>query len=81
MIDEQLLNRINSKLDSILPPGVSAFRDEIETNLKIMLKESLGKLDLVTREEFDIQKAVLEKTQARVKHLEAVVKELEDSLK
>lgn len=81
MIDEQLINRISSKLDSILPPGVSAFRDEIEVNLKIMLKESLGKLDLVTREEFDIQKAVLEKTQARVKQLEAAVKELEESLK
>ena len=77
MIDEQLLNRISSKLDSVLPPGVNAFRDEIETNLKMLLKESLGKLDLVTREEFEIQKAVLEKTQARLKQLEAAVKELE----
>ena len=77
MIDEQLLHRISSKLDSVLPPGVHAFRDEIETNLKMLLKESLGKLDLVTREEFEIQKAVLEKAQARLKQLEATVKELE----
>ncbi|MFX5656659.1 accessory factor UbiK family protein [Acinetobacter baumannii] len=50
---------------------------DIEKNVKAMLSQGFAKLDLVTREEFDVQAQVLAKTRARLEALEARVAELE----
>lgn len=54
---------------------------DIERNVKAMLNQGFSKLDLVTREEFDIQSQVLAKTRAKLEALEARVAELEAQLK
>lgn len=54
---------------------------DIERNVKAMLSQGFSKLDLVTREEFDIQSQVLAKTRAKLEALEARVAELEAQLK
>jgi BMFP domain-containing protein YqiC len=54
---------------------------DIEKNMKSMLSHGFSKLDLVTREEFDIQADVLAKTRAKLEALEARVAELEAQLK
>lgn len=54
---------------------------DIEKNVKAMLSQGFSKLDLVTREEFDIQAQVLAKTRAKLEELEARVNELEARLK
>ncbi|HEV7617241.1 MAG TPA: accessory factor UbiK family protein [Burkholderiaceae bacterium] len=54
---------------------------DIEKNVKSMLSQGFSKLDLVTREEFDIQADVLAKTRAKLEALEARVAELEAQLK
>lgn len=54
---------------------------DIEKNIKSMLNQGFSKLDLVTREEFDIQTQVLEKTRAKLEALEAQVAEIEAQLK
>lgn len=54
---------------------------DIEKNIKSMLNQGFSKLDLVTREEFDIQAQVLAKTRAKLEALEAQVAELEAQLK
>lgn len=54
---------------------------DIEKNMKSMLSQGFSKLDLVTREEFDIQADVLAKTRAKLEALEARVAELEAQLK
>jgi BMFP domain-containing protein YqiC len=54
---------------------------DIEKNMKSMLSQGFSKLDLVTREEFDIQVEVLAKTRARLEALEVRVAELEAQLK
>jgi BMFP domain-containing protein YqiC len=54
---------------------------DIEKNMKAMLNQGFSKLDLVTREEFDIQMQVLAKTRAKLEALEARVAELEAQLK
>lgn len=54
---------------------------DVEKNVKAMLNQGFSKLDLVTREEFDIQAQVLAKTRARLEALEARVAELEAQLK
>jgi ubiquinone biosynthesis accessory factor UbiK len=50
---------------------------DIEKNVKAMLSQGFARLDLVTREEFDIQTQVLAKTRAKLEALEARVSELE----
>ncbi|MDB5793849.1 MAG: phosphoheptose isomerase [Noviherbaspirillum sp.] len=50
---------------------------DLEKNMKAMLSQGFSKLDLVTREEFDIQTQVLQKTRAKLELLEARVAELE----
>lgn len=54
---------------------------DIERNVKALLQQGFTKLDLVTREEFDIQSQVLAKTRAKLEALEARVAELEAQLK
>jgi len=76
-LNDPLFNRITAKLDAILPPGLQGFREDIADSLKLIVQENLSKLDLVTREEFDIQKAVLEKANKRLKVLEKKVAQLE----
>ena len=52
-------------------------REDLEQNFRSVLRASLNKLDLVTREEFDVQEAVLAKTRAKLEALEKQVKALE----
>jgi BMFP domain-containing protein YqiC len=54
---------------------------DIEKNVKAMLTQGFSKLDLVTREEFDVQTQVLAKTRAKLDALEARVTELEAQIK
>jgi BMFP domain-containing protein YqiC len=54
---------------------------DIEKNVKAMLSQGFSKLDLVTREEFDVQAQVLAKTRAKLESLEARVADLETQLK
>jgi hypothetical protein len=54
---------------------------DVEKNMKAMLHQGFAKLELVTREEFDVQQQVLAKTRAKLEALEARVAELEAQLK
>ncbi|CAN5904718.1 accessory factor UbiK family protein [soil metagenome] len=59
----------------------SAPMKDAEKNMKAMLSHGFSQLDLVTREEFDVQAQVLAKTRAKLEELEARVTELEAQLK
>ena len=63
-------------LDSV-PPAFRSMQQDVETNFRAVLRSSLGKLDLVTREEFDTQLKVLERTRSKLEALEKKVTELE----
>ena len=54
-----------------------ASREELQENFKAVLQSGLAKLDLVTREEFEVQRAVLLRTREKLERLQAVVAELE----
>ena len=60
-----------------LPPALRAMQEELETSFRAVLRERLAKLDLVTRDEFDAQSRVLERTRARLEALEAKLAALE----
>jgi BMFP domain-containing protein YqiC len=76
-MNDESLNNIARKLAEAVPEGLRSMRDDLEQNFRSVLRASLARLDLVTREEFEVQEAVLAKTRAKLEALEAKVKELE----
>jgi ubiquinone biosynthesis accessory factor UbiK len=71
------IDEIARRLFESVPPAVRSVQQDMERNFKAVLRTSLGKLDLVTREEFDVQTKVLERTRAKLEALEARLNELE----
>jgi len=74
MADRKLLDEINERMKSVLAQSPAA---DIEKNLRVMLAAWFSRLDLVTREEFDVQREVLRRAQDKVAQLEARLAELE----
>ncbi len=77
MIDPKGFDEIAKNLSKLLPPGVDALTEDVRANMRAALAASLAKMDIVTREEFDVQNAVLARTREKVSVLEAKVRELE----
>ena len=77
MIDARVFDDISNTLGKLLPPGVSDMKDDFEHNAKAAMQSALGKLDLVTREEFDVQTEVLMNARKQLKLLEERVQQLE----
>lgn len=73
----QLLDDLARRLAGSVPESVAALRRDLEQNFKGVLAGGLAKLDLVTREEFDVQAAVLKRTRAKLAALEKRLAELE----
>ena len=71
------IDEIARRLLESVPPAFRSMQQDLETNFRAVLRSSLGKLDLVTRDEFDTQSKVLERTRSRLEALEDKVKELE----
>ncbi|MEN3295899.1 MAG: ubiquinone biosynthesis accessory factor UbiK [Burkholderiales bacterium] len=71
------LNDLQSKIQQAIDNSPAK---DLEKNMKAMLSQGFSKLDLVTREEFDVQAQVLEKTRAKLELLEARVAEIEAQL-
>ncbi len=76
-MNNESVDNIASKLAEAVPEGLRAVRDDLEQNFRGVLRASLGKLDLVTREEFEVQEAVLARTRQKLEALEAKLRELE----
>lgn len=77
MIDTQSINKFTEKLSEVLPDGIKTLKGDIDSNLKALLESSLVQMNLVSREEFDVQTALLERTQLKLQQLEAQLAELE----
>jgi len=74
MTTQNLFEEIDRKLKDVLARGPAA---DLEKNLRALLASAFGRLDLVTREEFDVQREVLARTRAKLAELEAKLAELE----
>jgi len=77
MIDLAAIDDLARRLSNLVPPGMTQARADLEQNIKATLQMSLSKLDLVTREEFDVQRAVLLRTREKMEALERTVEQLE----
>jgi len=80
MIDLNHLDDLARRLSALVPPGLREGRDELQQNFKSVLQSGLSRLDLVTREEFDVQRAVLLRTREKLEELQRAVAELESQL-
>ena len=76
--DPRSLEELARKLADAVPPGLTALRSDLEQNFKAVLQGGLAKLDLVTRQEFDIQAAVLRRSRERLEELEKRIAALEE---
>jgi len=74
------LDELARRLADAVPEPVRAFGRDLESNFKAVLQAQLGKLDLVSRQEFDVQAALLARTQTALAALEERLKELESKI-
>lgn len=70
MVNLQLIDDLARRLGALLPPGLSEARSDLEQNFRAALQAGLQRLDLVTREEFEVQRAVLLRTREKLDALE-----------
>ena len=81
MIDLKAIDDLTRRLNELVPPGLKDARADLEQNIKATLQAGLARLDLVTREEFDVQRAVLLRTREKLDALDRAVEILEAQLK
>jgi BMFP domain-containing protein YqiC len=73
-MDNRVLDEINKKINDLLANTPAA---DVQKNLRALLQSTFAKLDLVTREEFDVQRAVLLRAREKITQLEARLAALE----
>ena len=78
MIDPKLIDDLAQRLADTLPKGIQSLQGDVMKNLRAGLESGLSRLDLVSREEFEVQAAVLSRTREKLKRLEEQVKALEE---
>jgi ubiquinone biosynthesis accessory factor UbiK len=78
-MDALRIDEIARRLLERVPPGLRSVQQDLESNFRAVLRERLSRLDLVSRDEFEAQSRVLERTRARLEALEARLTELEGS--
>lgn len=77
MIEIGKIDELAAKLSGLLPPGAHQFRGEMEQQFKSVLSNALAKMDLVSRDDFDLQKSALERAQVQLQALEQRLEALE----
>ena len=78
MLDNKSINALSEQINALLPPGLQQAKADFDTRLKTLLQQQLANLEMVSREEFDIQARVLARTREKLEQLEAKLEELEN---
>ena len=78
MDSKSQLDELAKKLSGFMPASLQDLRSDFESNVRNSLESGLHKMNLVTREEFDIQNAVLLRTREKLESLEKIVEKLEN---
>ncbi|HLU62045.1 MAG TPA: accessory factor UbiK family protein [Gammaproteobacteria bacterium] len=80
-LDPSILDDLARRLYEALPSGLREAQRDLEANFRSVLQSVLGRLDLVTREEFDVQTEVLKRTREKLESINRRLLELEESIK
>jgi BMFP domain-containing protein YqiC len=78
MLDPKLFDDISRRVSEGMPRGFQSLQDDFERNLRAALEAALRKMNLVSREEFEIQQAVLQRTREKLEALQRRVDQLEN---
>jgi hypothetical protein len=78
-MNRETIDQLAKKLAAVLPRGLGSLRSELEENFRAVLKSGLARMDLVTREEFAVQEAVLQRTREKLEALEQRLQALSDA--
>jgi len=73
MIDAKKIEQLAEQITNIIPPGLKNVADNVEEKVKTVLQAKLSQLDVVSREEFDVQTQVLARTRSKLDALEQEV--------
>jgi BMFP domain-containing protein YqiC len=76
-MDPRFIDELARRLSAAVPGSVSALRQDLEHNFRAVLQSGLARFDLVTRQEFEVQRGVLQRTRAKLEQLEQQLAELE----
>jgi len=79
MIDLAKIDELAARLASALPPGAQQLREDAETQFRGVLRKTLGAMDVVTREDFELQKKALARASEKLERLESRLAELESA--
>ena len=80
MLDSKLLDDLAQRLANAVPSSLQQAREDVEKNFKAVIQGSFDKMNLVSREEFDAQRAVLMRTREKLEALEKQMDQLEQSV-
>ena len=80
MINPNKIEEMARTIQAALPPGLKSVGEEVDKKVKQVIQAQLMKLDLVSREEFDVQTKVLLRTREKLQALEAKLQQLEKQL-
>ena len=80
MIDPKKIEEMARQVHNALPPGLRSLGEEVDKKIKQVLQSQLNKLDMVSREEFDVQTQVLMRTREKLTALEEKLAQLEAQL-
>ncbi len=81
VVDKQFIDDLANRLANAVPPGMRSLQDDLKRNFSGLLQSGFAKLDLVTREEFDVQARVLERTRQKLTALEQELQSLQQQVK
>lgn len=80
MIDPKKIEEMARQIHNALPPGIKSLGEEVDKKVKQVLQSQLNKLDMVSREEFEVQTKVLLRTREKLTALEDKLAQLEQRL-
>ena len=76
-MNTHFIDDLARRLSATLPPGINVLKEDVQNNMRSVLHAAFSKMDLVTREEFEVQAQVLARTRAKLEELEKKIAELE----
>ena len=79
MIDPRKFDDLARRIQASLPPGLDEVREDVTRNIRAIIAAGIARMDLVEREEFDVQSAVLARTREKLEALERRIRQLEES--
>jgi BMFP domain-containing protein YqiC len=77
MLNRNTLDELTHKITALLPENMKQMQHDLESNVHALLQNALSKMHLVTREEFDVQAALLARTREKLDRLERELQALE----